>query len=194
MNNMSDFIKFGDIDIINDLISKHENNNLFLGYKALNSDLTNRYNKKYELFKTYHADGTIKFGNNGNGFHMCTNVEDTLRYVNTFSEDISICMIAGWGKYSEYNDDYYGYYDMYAYEYMQIIKILSKEDVLELATNMPFYRLLRFLRDYKLEPSELEYLKKLYIDNQYILKRLEENENRNYFYNMKLERIKKLDK
>ena len=50
------------------------------GYKCFNSDMTNRYGKKFELGKVYSTDGKVKFGNSGNGFHFCKNIEDTLRY------------------------------------------------------------------------------------------------------------------
>ena len=55
-----------------------------LGYKCFNENLTNRYNTKFEIGKIYHVNGNIKFGNNGNGFHICKNLEDTLRYFNSF--------------------------------------------------------------------------------------------------------------
>ncbi len=59
-----------------------------IGYKCFNSDLTNRYGSKFEVGKTYHAKGDIKFGNNGNGFHMCKNMEDTLRYFDAFNDNV----------------------------------------------------------------------------------------------------------
>ena len=45
------------------------------GYKCFNKGLINRYGKKFEVGKIYHQDGDIKFGINGNGFHMCSNLE-----------------------------------------------------------------------------------------------------------------------
>ena len=57
-----------------------------------NDDLTNRYGTKFEVGKTYHANGDIKFGNDGNGFHMCKNIEDTLRYFDAFNDNIRICL------------------------------------------------------------------------------------------------------
>ena len=52
-----------------------------IGYKGFNKDFTNRYGDKFEIGKIYHADSEIKWGNKGNGFHLCTNIEDCFRYV-----------------------------------------------------------------------------------------------------------------
>ena len=35
----------------------------------------NNYGKKFSVGKIYITSGTIKFGNNGNGFHLCKNIE-----------------------------------------------------------------------------------------------------------------------
>lgn len=51
-----------------------------IGYKCFNSDLTNRYGSKFEVGKTYHAKGDIKFGNNGN----------VLNYIKYYQENINV--------------------------------------------------------------------------------------------------------
>ena len=61
-----------------------------LGYKCFNENLINRYGTKFEIGKIYHANGNIKFGNKGNGFHLCKNLEDTLRYFKSFNYKINI--------------------------------------------------------------------------------------------------------
>ena len=48
------------------------------GYKAFNKGLTNRYGRKFEIGKQYSLDGKISFGNDGNGFHFCKNIEEVL--------------------------------------------------------------------------------------------------------------------
>ena len=73
--------------------------------------MTNRYGMKFEVGKIYMACGPIKFGNNGNGFHMCKNMEDTFRYFD--STNIAVCKVNGFGKKKLYEDEYYGFYDMY---------------------------------------------------------------------------------
>ena len=42
-----------------------------IGYKAFDKGLINRYGTKFEVGKIYIAEGAIKFGNQGNGFHLC---------------------------------------------------------------------------------------------------------------------------
>ena len=57
------------------------------GYKAFNSDKTNRYGFPFESGNTYSVDGEIKFGNEGNGYHLCTSTSDVFRYVDADSVD-----------------------------------------------------------------------------------------------------------
>ena len=64
---------------------------MVLGYKCFNEDLTNRYGFKFEVGNTYKVDGIIKFGIDGNGFHMCERLEDTLRYFDAMNLDVSVC-------------------------------------------------------------------------------------------------------
>ena len=140
------------------------------GYKCFNQGLINRYGHKFEMGKTYHAESEIKFGNNGNGFHICTNLEDTLRYFDAFNNEVDICLVCCYGDNSLYNDEYYGYYDMYAFEYMKIIKKLSREEIFEYAKRLSDYRLKRFISLMKLTQNELEEIKNLFKDNEDILK------------------------
>ena len=86
------------------------------GYKCFNKNLINRYGIPFEVGKTYKVDGNISFGNNGNGFHMCVNLEDTLRYFDGFNTEIDICEVIGDGNFVLFEDNYYGYYDMYSFE------------------------------------------------------------------------------
>ena len=86
------------------------------GYKAFNKGLTNRYGRKFELGKKYSTTGEISFGNDGNGFHFCKNIEDTLRYFDAVNDEISICEVKGSGDRILKEDEYYGYYEMYIVE------------------------------------------------------------------------------
>ena len=86
------------------------------GYKAFNKDATNRYGKPFTEGETYRVTGDIKFGNDGNGFHMCKALSDVFRYVKAEEEDVLVAEVTGRGKYVRRDDNYYGYYDMYACE------------------------------------------------------------------------------
>ena len=93
-----------------------------LGYKAFDENLINRYGIEFELEKEYTIDGEIKFGSNG--FHFCTYLEDTLRYVDGTNAVIAI--VESLGDLQKYDDEYNGYYDMFVTNKIKIIKVLTK--------------------------------------------------------------------
>ena len=132
------------------------------GFKIFNSDFTNRYGQKFEVDKEYVASGDIVWGTNGNGFHFCTHLEDCFRYYDAINDDCIITQVSGSGKIKEYNDEYYGYYDMYVSEILKINKILTRKEILEylydlLESNVLNYnRIKRFIRGYKLTTIEIE--------------------------------------
>ena len=115
------------------------------GYKAFNKDSTNRYGKPFTEGETYMVTGDIKFGNDGNGFHMCTSLSDVFRYVNATEEEVLVAKVTGRGKKVCVDDDYYGYYDMYACEEITIDKFLSREEVIEEILNASSYQVKKFI-------------------------------------------------
>lgn len=139
------------------------------GYKCFNKNLINRYGIPFEVGKTYSASGDISFGNNGNGFHMCLNLEDTLRYFDGFNSEIDICEVIGDGNFVLFEDNYYGYYDMYSVEKIQIIKKLSREEIIDKMLNSIEFRVIRFIQGYKLSPFELQLFKDRFANNISIL-------------------------
>lgn len=131
---------------------------MILGYKAFNDDCTNRYGQKFEVGKIYDScDEVIKF--RSTGFHFCKNLEDTLRYYDGFS-NIKIAEVVGIGKIDYYEDNYYGYYNMYSAERMYILKFLSREEIyqyiLDIAKNSSLFtdRVIRFVEGYKINDEE----------------------------------------
>lgn len=133
------------------------------GYKALNKNMTNRYGMKMEIGKTYHANGSILFGIHGNGFHFCLQLEDTLRYVDAMNDEIVIVQVIGSGEIDEYFDDYYAYYDMYAASQLQIVKVLSREEIIN-----PYLicsdtnRIKRFISGFRLQEEEIKRLEQVH--------------------------------
>lgn len=128
---------------------------MVFGYKCFNKDLTNRYGFKFEVGKTYSVVGEIKFGVNGNGFHMCKNIEDTFRYYDAMKGEVSVCEVIGLGKMVSLYDEYNGYYDMYSVEKIEIIRLLSREEIIEMALNFGEERVNRFIQLYRLTSSEI---------------------------------------
>ncbi len=105
------------------------------GYKAFNKDSTNRYGQPFTEGETYRVNGEIKFGNDGNGIHMCTSLSDVFRYVNAFEEEVIVAEVTGRGKYDKRDDYYYGYYDMYNFEEITVNKFLSREEIISKMLN-----------------------------------------------------------
>ena len=144
--------------------------NFFYGYKCFNKGLTNRYGIKYEVGKEYHCDKEIKFGNNGHGFHVCKRLEDTLKF---FDKDIDIAYVKCYGTYDKIKEnkenDYNDNYDMYAFEYMVIEKILTREDIILYALNLNEERIKKFLMYFKLTSAEKNIFKEKFKNCQYML-------------------------
>ena len=93
-----------------------------VGYKCFNKDLINRYGKKFEVGKIYIASGILMFGNKGNGFHLCKNIEDTFKFFDTSNKDICVCKVTGSGNIIKYDDEDTEYFDMYCVEEIKIEK------------------------------------------------------------------------
>lgn len=127
------------------------------GYKIFDKGLVNRYGTKFELNKIYNIlDGEVKWGNDGNGFHFCENLEDTLRYGNAMEGETDICYVRGSGKILEYEDDYNDYYDMYVASSIEILKILPREEIIGSMLSGGFLSQRRFVMGYKLTEEEIE--------------------------------------
>lgn len=132
------------------------------GFKAFLPGLkTLEGNPKLEVGNKYHVDGPVIF--NRNGFHFCKRLEDTLHFFSGYKSDIDICEVIGSGDIHQTWSDYYGYYDLYAASDLEIVRKLSRLEILkmykEIAQNYSDIRILRFLRYYpNLTQEELEYM------------------------------------
>ena len=146
-------------------------------YKCFNKGLINRYGTKFEVGKLYKVSGKIKFGNSGNGFHSCSYLEDTLRYFDTFSNNVDIALIDGFGNSIIYNDEYNGFYDMYVFEKMIINKVLTRDEIINYGLNLYDFRLKRFLSLYKLDYFEKKMFYDKYKNNNDILNYIEYYQN-----------------
>lgn len=138
------------------------------GFKCFNKGLITNYNNKLELSTVYFSSTNVKFGESG--FHLCTNLEDTFRYFDTFQKDVDVAEVIGYGNICKYDDEYNGFYDMYSVEFMKIVKILSKEEILQYAIVLPEYRLERFISLYKLNDNDIALFKKIFYDKTNIIK------------------------
>ena len=129
---------------------------MIMGYKVFYKGLINRYGKAFEVGKSYEVLGDVVWGNQGNGFHFCKNLEDCFRYIDTFNYEVEVAEVIGFGKMIKVMDDYYGYYDMYVSKGITITKILSREEIISIMLEKNPESKLRFLRDYKLFEEEAD--------------------------------------
>lgn len=144
---------------------------LVIGYKGFNSDFTNRYGDKFEVGKVYDAGEEIKWGNQGNGFHLCTHIEDCFRYVD--SETSIMTEVIGFGNVQKYDDSYYGYFDMYVVQYLKIIRVISRKEIIEIAKTLPDNRLERFIQTYELNDDETDEIMETSYGKTKVLKALQ---------------------
>ena len=151
-----------------------------IGYKCFNEDMTNSYSIKFEIGKIYTVNGPVKFGNQGNGFHMCERMEDTLRYFDAMKNDVSICLVRGSGDMLAFSDEYYGYYDMHVVQSLEILKIFNRDEIINMATNMNRDSLTRFLSGFKLKNDELKYFKDKFKTDDSIINFIEYYQENNF--------------
>lgn len=149
-------------------MSKEEN--LIYGFKCFNKGLTNRYGQKFEIGKVYHCNKEIKFGNRGHGFHIALRLEDTLKF---FADNIEIAYVKCFGKYDEIKDskenEYNDNYDMYAYEYMVIEKVLTREEIISYGLKLSQTRVQKFLMYFRLSETEKKMFREKFKENEFIL-------------------------
>lgn len=129
--------------------------NIIKGYKAftLNEDkLFDRYGNEYETDQAYCVEGDIKFKKFG--FHFCANMEDTLRYVNAFNDNVVIAEIIGFGIIDEYIDEYYEYGKMYSASGFKISKVFERDELIDYQINKS-HNIKRFIEGYNLTLEEL---------------------------------------
>lgn len=153
-----------------------------LAYKCFNKGLINRYGKKFEVGKKYIAEGIIKYGNNGNGFHSALRLEDTLIYFDSFNNEIDICLVEITGQIIEGTreiDD--GYYDLYSSSEMTILKVLTREEIINYALNLNIEETRKFVLGYKLTTEEIELFENKFKKEPRVLAALEYYQKNNKF-------------
>ena len=151
---------------------------MLVGYKCFNDDLTNNYGFQFEIGKIYSVEGEIRAGLNGNGYHMCKNIEDTFRYYGGINNDkIVVCEVVGDGKIVSFSDEYYGYYEMYSVEKIEIVRKLERSEIIEMALNFNEIRIIRFIQTFKLFPCEVMLFQKKFERYFNVLKAIDYYQN-----------------
>ena len=151
-----------------------------VGYKCFNKDLTNRYGVKFEVGKIYIAKGPIKYGNNGNGYHLCKNFEDTFRYFDAFNSEVKICKVKGSEEILESFDDYNEYYQMYVVRKLEILRLLTRKEIINLGLKLDEeFRVTRFISGFKLTEDEIKLFEQKYSKNNIVLKTIDYFQRKN---------------
>ena len=144
------------------------------GYKCFNTDLTNKYGIKFEVGKIYIASGPLKYGNNGNGYHLCRNLEDTLRYFDAMNDEVKICRVKGSEEILEESDDYYGYYELFVARKLEILNLLTRKEIIDLELNLNNgFRVERFISLFRLNDEEIKKFKDIYKKDFRVLEAIE---------------------
>ncbi|MBE6157911.1 MAG: hypothetical protein E7160_03865 [Firmicutes bacterium] len=128
------------------------------GYKVFNKGLINRYGLKFEEkgIYTFNEKKDLKYGNNGYGFHFVKNLEDGLRYFDGINGEIDIAKVRALGNVLESFDEYYDYYGLCVTDKIYIDHVLTREEIIEYAVNLPSIRLERFVQGYRLNDDEID--------------------------------------
>lgn len=182
------------------------------GYKTFDKGLVNRYGKVFEEGKSYEENVTPKFGNDGRGMHFCKRLEDTLRYFNATELDVDIAEVTAYGDLAEGEDDYGGFYDMYATNKLRIDHVMTRPEILAIYLKMePNERVKRFIKYFRLDDIELSVFQKAMVDDQpktivtynadgsktrehtYIIKQIEEEIQKSKERNKELESVGNLE-
>jgi len=134
-----------------------------IGYKAFKKGLVNKYGAPFELDTVYQkSSDTLKFGENGHGYHMTSKLADTFRFFNPTLDNV-YCQVMGFGKVVKADDYLYDSDDMYVVEKFKILKVLSRDDIFEYILNADVNEFRRILELYPLTKNELKVLRELVI-------------------------------
>lgn len=139
-----------------------------IAYKVFYDGLINRYGYQFELGREYRVEGQVQWGNHGNGFHMCSNPEDCFRYFDRY-DDIVLTKVRGFGHMYSVDDEYFGYYDMYVCEGMEVLYVYSRDEVIDMMLKLDKDGIERFLITNGLSDLELKMFKEFYKNNEDIL-------------------------
>ena len=122
------------------------------GYKAYKKGLVNQFGEKHEVGKTYSTSDVIY---EKQGLYFSPNLEDTLRYYNGLKEEIDIALVEGSGLVREYFDDY-NETSIIAATNLKVLKILTREEIIQYALRLNELRLCRFLAGFRLNEEEIK--------------------------------------
>ena len=140
-----------------------------IGYKTFNKGLITQQGNKLELDKLYEIKETPIFRKQG--YHMCENIEDTLRYFDC--NNIDICRAEGYPQILKSQDEYNGTGEIYCCQKILLTHLLTRKEIIEEAKKMynPF-RFYTFIASFPLTEEEKKYFMEKYINEEWMLPNL----------------------
>lgn len=138
-----------------------------ISYKAFFKGLKNNLDGiKYEVGKTYITKDKLQYMKGG--FHMCEKPEDCFKFLRATETDVELALVRGFGNMYGFDAGYRAYDDSLGYIYvcekMEILRVFTREEILEMALQMNPIRLNIFLSVYPLTEQEAEIIRKCYKD------------------------------
>ena len=130
------------------------------GYKAFNADFSNCIGEVCTENTIYNYSGDVV--ERKSGFHFCKRLEDVFKYYNGLNKDIIICKIKAMDDIVWYSDEdyFYGDYDdIGVCSKIYIGNVMTRDEIMAYVDKLRPDALMRFLRGYRLNEKEIEYIK-----------------------------------
>lgn len=171
-----------------------------IAYKAFFKGLINNIDGiNYQVGKVYQTTNQLQYMKSG--FHMCEKPEDCFRFLRPAVTDVDLTLVRGFGKTYGFDAGYRAYDDTIGYIYitekMEILKVFTRKEILDMAINMPPIRLDILLSLYPLTKEEADFLIEnyKYEDLGLLWRKPEKNidELVNYYQKKYVKRKEKLD-
>ncbi len=141
-----------------------------IAYKAFFKGLTNDFDDiQYEIGKPYTTKDRLQYLSGG--YHMCEQFEDCFKFYLVTETEVDLAQVRGFGNMISFDagegkyDDSLGF--MYICEKMEILKVLTRKEILELALELNELRLKQFLLFYPLTEEEIEVITDHCINKKY---------------------------
>lgn len=79
---------------------------------------------------------------------------------------MDLCSCVGWGKTHKIDDEYNGYFNMYSCEYIKLIKLYKRKEIIEHMLTESDDSIKNFVLTYKLTLDEIELFENLFKDGE----------------------------
>lgn len=136
-----------------------------IAFKAFFKGLKNNLDGiNYEINKEYVTKDPIQYMKGG--FHMCEKPEDCFRFLKPTKAEVELTLVKGYGKMYGFDAGFRAYDDTLGYIYvcekMKILKVYTREEILDMALQMSPLRLEILLALYPITEKEASIIKSKY--------------------------------